>query len=94
MANKIVRKYITQDLSHEEKKSYLEYINGDESSTDWIEKASVRREYILNAELQCNTIINNLVCNKWVTMKENGKCICSIGHPCYDIVLQTIKKLE
>lgn len=87
MAAKIVRQYITQDLSQEEKKSYLAYINGDEKSTDWIEKGLNRREPLLLLELTCS------VCENWVSIRENGLCRCSEGHECYDVVLPVIEKI-
>ena len=56
MTAKIVRQYFTQDLSNEEKKSYLSYINGNESSDCWIEKALLRREPLL-------VVLENIKCN-------------------------------
>lgn len=78
------RQYLTQDLSNNEKKSYLEYINGDESQTKWIEKANIRREPILLASLDCTT------CQSPVSMRANGICRCTNGHECYDIILDFI----
>jgi len=82
--SKLIRKYFTQDLSLDEKKSYLEYINGNTNSIDWIEKASLRREPLLLAELKCT------MCNTYVNVKENGICRCSNGHECYDVVMPII----
>lgn len=89
----IVRKYLTQDLSDDEKRSYLEYVRGDEQSTDWIEKALLRREPLLMLELQCQSEENGEVCGKWVSIRETGVCKCSDGHPCYDQVLEVLKNL-
>ena len=81
-----VRKYLTQDLNDDEKKSYIEYIKGDNSSNIWIEKASTRRDNIL--ELKCSE------CNEWVSVNEKGICKCKMGHFCYDVVHDKIKKLN
>ncbi len=86
----VVRKYLTQDFSIEDKKSYSEYIKGNTTSTDWIEKANIRREPLLTLELQC---INNGDCGDWVNIKENGICECSKGHECYDVVLKAIENI-
>jgi len=80
MDSKQVRQYITQDLSFEEKQSYIKYINGDKTETIWIEKANIRREPILQQELKCNK------CNSWVNVSENGLCNCINNHKCYDVV--------
>lgn len=93
MAAKIVRQYITQDLSQEEKKSYLAYINGDEQSTDWIEKGLIRREPLLLLKLTCDSQEGDSVCGDWVSIRENGLCICPNGHECYDVVLPVIEKI-
>jgi hypothetical protein len=93
MESKIVRQYFTQDLTSEEKKSYLDYINGNESSNEWIEKASVRREPLLLMELQCNLQNEELPCGAWVSIRENGICKCSNGHDCYNVVIPAIKKI-
>jgi hypothetical protein len=93
MATKIVRQYITQDLSNEEKKSYLDYINGNEQSSDWIEKSLVRREPLLLLELTCSALLNDSVCGKWVSIRENGSCFCPDGHDCLDVVLPEIEKI-
>lgn len=93
MESKIVRQYFTQDLTYDEKKSYFEYINGNETSTEWIEKASVRREPLLLMELQCNAPYEGSVCGAWVSIRENGICKCSNGHNCYDVVIPSIQKI-
>ena len=93
MTAKIVRQYITQDLSQEEKKSYLAYINGDEQSTDWIEKCLFRREPLLVLELKCAATEGDSVCGGWVNIRENGLCQCPNGHECYDVVLPEIEKI-
>ena len=89
MTAKIVRQYLTQDLSTEEKKSYLTYINGDESSDIWIEKALLRREPLIIAleSITCN------ICKEWIGVTETGICKCSKGHECYDVVIQEIQKI-
>jgi len=89
-----VRKYLTQDLSDDEKRSYLEYvIKGDKSSTEWIGKALARRMPILTFELQCNTEEEGIICNEWVNIYETGVCKCNKGHSCYDQVLESIDNL-
>ena len=89
----IVQKYLIQDLSENERKSYFEYINGNENSTDWIEKSLVRREPLLLLELQCKKKTYNGICNQWVNIRETGVCSCLNGHNCYDIVLPILNKL-
>jgi len=96
MTSKLVRQYFTQDLSNDEKKSYLKYINGDKYSNDWIKKSLIRREPLLRAlvDKKCNTIMpEGGICNEWINAKENGICKCNYGHDCLDIVLCTIKSL-
>jgi hypothetical protein len=93
MESKFVRQYFTQDLTHEEKKSYLSYINGNETSTEWIEKASVRREPLLLMELQCLKPHEGSVCGSCVSIRENGLCKCSNGHTCYNVVIPAIQKI-
>ena len=93
MAANLVRQYITQDLSLDEKKSYLEYINGNENSIYWIDKCLRRREPLLLLELTCDYHIGDSLCGKWVNISENGICKCSDGHESYDVVLQTIEKI-
>jgi hypothetical protein len=90
MASKVVRQYFTQDLSSEEKNSYIKYINGDESANIWIEKALLRREPLLIAleNITCK------ICNEFIHVRENGLCKCSNGHECYDIVLQEINNIH
>ena len=90
----IVRKYFTQDLTDNEKKSYIEYINGNDQSTDWIEKALIRREPLLLMELQCDKQTNHGLCNQYVSIRETGICKCSKGHNCYDMVLTAIYNLN
>lgn len=89
----IVRKYLTQDLSEDEKRSYIEYIRGNENSTDWVEKALVRREGLLLVEPQCQHRENNTFCSAWVNIRETGECRCSRGHLCYDQVLDALETL-
>lgn len=90
----IVRNYLTQDLTDDEKRSYLEYVRGNEKSTDWIEKALVRREPLLILELKCKSKENGKFCDKWINIRETGVCKCSEGHECYDQVLDALKNLS
>ena len=86
----MIKQYLTQDLSHEDKKSYIAYINGNLSSNDWVEKALLRREHLI-VSLENTTCT---ICNDWICVRETGICTCSNGHECYDVVLQEIKKLK
>jgi hypothetical protein len=79
-----VRKYITQDLTEKEKQSYLDYINGDKLSTDWIEKGNSRRNILLLLEPKCEESSNNVRCDDWVNIYENGICKCTKGHQSYN----------
>lgn len=90
----IVQKYLTQDLSENEKKSYIEYINGNENSIDWIEKSLLRREPLLLLELQCKKKTDKGICNKWINIGETGVCICLNGHDCYDVILPVLKSIK
>lgn len=90
----VVQKYLIQDLTDDEKKSYFEYINGNENSTDWIEKALLRREVLLSLELQCKKQIYKGICDDWISIRETGVCTCSNGHTCYDVVLPVINNLK
>lgn len=87
MNAKHVRQYITQDFSIKEKQSYIEYINGDKTSIDWIKKANIRRDQLLITELKCSE------CNSWINIKESGISQCANNHKCYDVVTQEIMKL-
>jgi hypothetical protein len=93
MASK-VRKYFTQDLTLNEMKSYTEYVNGNENSTDWIEKALARREPLLLMQLKCEEETIQGICNEYVNIRETGICSCSKGHTCYNTVLRTIKQIS
>lgn len=98
MTTVIVRKYLTQDFSLEEKKSYLRYIlRKDEKSSDWIEKASNRREPLLLLELKCKHEDDNSpdgLCGAWVNVKETGECFCSNNHTCYNTVIDAINRIS
>jgi hypothetical protein len=85
MTAALIRKYLTQDMNDDEKHSYIEYCKGDENSTEWMEKALIRREPILLAQLKCKE------CSDWIDMKYNGICKCSNGHECYNEVIEVIK---
>ena len=90
----VVRDYLTLDFTDLEKKSYLEYVSGNENSTDWIEKALEKREKLLLLNLKCKHKTNKGICNEWVSIRETGVCICSNNHTCYDVVLPVINKLK
>lgn len=94
MTSNVILKYITQDLSYGEQKSFNKYINGNNSSTDWIEKASNRRDLLLNLELKCKQIVNGAICNRWVSIQETGKCECFLNHNCNEVVINAIGKLS
>lgn len=85
-----VQKYLIQDLTEDEKKSYYNYINGNEKSTDWMEKALLRREPLLLLKLQCKKNTDKGICNKWINISETGICKCLNGHKCYDVILPII----
>jgi hypothetical protein len=96
MNSKLVRQYFTQDLSHEEKKSYLKYINGDETSTDWIDKSLVRREPLLCSlvDEKCGISLGNgILCQGWINAKENGICKCTFGHDCTNLIILAIGRI-
>lgn len=88
MATKKIREYFTQDLNIIEHESYINYINGDDSSTKWIEKALIRREPLLNSGLKC------VLCNEYIDIKPNGICRCKNGHRCYNIVFNFLKQIQ
>jgi hypothetical protein len=90
----IVKNYLIQDLNNEEKQSYLEYANGNINSTEWIEKTLKRRDTLLTLDLKCTKYTNNIRCDSWVSIEETGKCKCSNGHTCYNLVINAINNLK
>ena len=80
--------YLTQDLNDSEKQSYVNYINGDQNSTDWIEKTNKRRDKLLVHNLQCSD------CREWIGITETGVCTCLNNHPCHNVVIQQIHDLN
>lgn len=74
-------KYLIQDLNKEEKESYKEYINGNEQSTDWMEKSLKRREVLILKQIKCK------LCNSDINISEIGICKCNKGHVCNTQVL-------
>ena len=85
MSAQEVRKYLTQDLSVEEKESYIKYIKGDIEYDDWVEKSLNRRESLLN--LRCK------ICSCYINVYQTGVCLCENNHKCYDVVINNIKIL-
>ena len=73
MFQKTVKEFLIRTLDEGELQSYLQYIGGDVKQTDWIEKVSEQRDYILAKELRCST------CNNYISIFETGVCKCSIG---------------
>lgn len=86
-----IRKYLTSDFSTEEKQSYINYINGNNRDSLWIEKGLAKREPLLVKQLICKKEEDGIICNKWINIYENGNCLCSGGHDCCSIVLDSIK---
>ncbi len=86
-------KYLIQDLNKEEKESYKEYINGNEYSTDWMEKALERREVLILKQIKCNKIAGDKICKSDVKIHERGICKCNKGHICNKQVINEINKL-
>lgn len=86
-------KYLTQDLDKKEKESYKEYINGNEQSTDWMEKALDRREVLILKQIKCNRITGDKICNSDVNIHERGICKCNKGHIRNKQVIDVINKL-
>ena len=84
LLSKPIRSYLTQDMSVTEKLSYLNYINGDVNSTEWLEKGLNRREYLLLSNLSCN------ICNSYISVRENGLSKCLNGHYCTQQVINNI----
>jgi hypothetical protein len=81
-----IQNYLTQDLTPNEKKSYIEYIQGNTNYTDWITKVNIRRDQILALELHCPK-----QCNAWIGIYENGICKCNVkGHECSSFVLKKL----
>lgn len=84
---KQIRRYLLQDLSYTEKRSYFNYINGDESEIRWISKTQERIEPLLQLELKCT------LCNSYIIIRETGVCKCFNDHICYGTVLSAIAEL-
>ena len=93
ISSKLIRRYLTQDLSFEEKESYLSYINGNHDSNRWIEKSSIRRDYLLSLNIKCTTPLEGNICGSFIDVFENGICTCNRGHNCNDPVLAVIQSL-
>lgn len=70
----IVKQYLLQDLKKDEKTSYINYINGCKTDTDWMGKVIDRREFIIIAQPECG------VCHFPINVNEHGVCMCSQGH--------------
>ena len=94
MSESSVRKYLLQDLTLYETRSYLDYINGDMSATEWIEKVSDRRDTLLLLQLKCKKSLEDRECGCYIHINEKGECECSKGHDCYDEILNAITFLE
>ena len=101
MNSTIVKNYLIQDLNDDEKQSYLEYADGNINSTEWIEKTLKRRNKLLKLDLKCtkyytigDSAHNNIRCDSWVSIEETGKCKCSNGHLCYNLVINAINNLK
>ena len=86
-------KYLIQDLNKEEKESYKEYINGNENSTDWMEKALDRREVLILKQIKCNRITGDKICKSDVNIHERGICKCNKCHIRNKQVISIINKL-
>jgi len=85
--SKTILKYLLQDLTADEHQSYIDYIEGDQHSTDWINKANKRRDSILLLDMRCH-------CSEFISIRETGICKCSNGHDCYDIIIPIINTLS
>jgi hypothetical protein len=87
-SSSIIRNYLFGDLSNAEYKSYIKYINGKYNETYWVEKALIKREPLLNAELKC------MECYSYIDVKITGVCKCFNGHKCYKEVISFIRELN
>ena len=85
--------YLTQDLDRDEKESYKEYINGNQASTDWIEKSLERREVLILKQIKCSKLLGDNICKLPVNIHEKGICKCINGHICNNQVIDVINKL-
>lgn len=94
MAYTQIKKYLTCDLTPNEIESYFKYIEGDHSSTDWIEKTSIKRDLILDLQLKCPFLHNGELCDKWININEKGICTCPDGHVCSGYVLESMKSIK
>ena len=95
MSSIIIRKYLTQDFNDNDKKSYIEYIKGNQNSNLWIEKALIRREALLQLDLKCDIQTNTgNICDGWINIDEKGICKCSNSHYSYDKIIKLIETLK
>lgn len=82
----LILEFLLQDCSSEERQQHYEYINGDQTQDGWIEKALVRREYLLSLQLRCY----RADCNEHICIYENGKVSCNRRHNNYRIVSELL----
>lgn len=80
-----IRRYLAQDLTIDERRDYYHYLQGDQTRTSWIEKASLRRDDLIVTDLRCR------ICGDWVGIRETGRSQCSKGHRCEQCVCERIR---
>jgi hypothetical protein len=80
MSAKQVRTFYCKYMTKSEKASYLDYLNGDQQSSDWIYEANLRRDKLLSLNLTCDVNSGTSICGGILGYDEYGKCTCCIGH--------------
>lgn len=83
MESQFINTFLLSTCNDSEKNSYIQYINGNISETQWIEKVSLQRDCILLKNLKCS-------CGKYIHVNEKGRCYCDEKHSCENIVYNTL----
>ena len=93
MSSTKIRKYMTQDFDVTDKKAYIDYIEGNNQSTSWMEKALLRRDTLIVLQLKCDIQVENgSICNEWINIDEKGICKCSNNHYRSEQVISNLHK--
>jgi hypothetical protein len=87
MSSKIVRSFLLENSSVDEKKEYISWLKGDKSKEEWIVKALNQREKIILKQPECST------CKKSINVYETGNCYCINKHEGYEVICDIINNV-
>lgn len=84
----VIVNFLTKHLNIDEMREYYEYTNNPSPSyyNDWVEKVNNQRDYLIFSDPRCGK------CKSWISIREDGICTCSKGHPCYDEIVECINQ--